>query len=134
MKLNEIAPRLDALVKAMSEKGLVKSDACLQFNAGQTELWVITKHQGPGQHWADKWDYHKGDALADAFAAADAWVAALPTPAERHRKEFLTLAGKAADYAAEHLPGDEIATEVRATIVAGMQRISENVLTDQRAM
>ena len=36
--------------------------------------------------------------------------------------------------AAEHLPGDEIATEVRATIVAGMQRISENALTDQRAM
>ncbi|MBP6737297.1 MAG: hypothetical protein KA139_07650 [Rhodobacteraceae bacterium] len=37
----------------------------------------------------------------------------------------------AADYAAEHLPGDEIASAVRASIVAGMQRLSENMLTDQ---
>lgn len=45
---------------------------------------------------------------------------------------FPRNAGAAADYAAENLPGDEIASAVRATIVSGMQRLSENMLADQR--
>ena len=126
MDTSEIIPRLEALTRAMSDKGLVKPMANLTaYSHDHIQVFVCDEYDRANKH-------HSGATVEDAFTAAEGYIAALPSPEELARHRFLTLAGAAADYAAEHLPGDEIASAVRATIVSGMQRLSENMLTDQR--
>lgn len=130
MDLQQIQTRLDTLAKAMSKKGLAQSHAEFELRSGTGPVtfvrWRAADHSFP-----DHYEWAHAGTPSEQLDQLDAWCAALPEPEEFHRREFLSLAGKAADYAAEHLPGDEIADAVRASIVAGMQRLSENMLTDQ---
>ncbi len=125
MHTSEIIPRLEALTRAMSDKGLVAPGAHLSaYSHDSIYIFVCDD--------ADRSNLHcNGKTVEAAFIAAEAYIAGLPSMEELARQRFLKLAGAAADYAAEHLPGDEIASAVRASIVAGMQRLSENMLTDQ---
>lgn len=126
MDTSEIIPRLEALTRAMSYKGLIQPAACLSVHSHAGIC--ISIHDN-----ADRCNSnHNGKTVEGAFEAAEAYVAGLPSPEVLSRQHFLKLAGAAADYAAENLPGDEIASAVRATIVSGMQRLSENMLADQR--
>lgn len=121
MNITDIQARLDALAKAMGEKGLVTPDISL----------VLKSHGTPGMvvSWGEnEWRHFGHDDLREAFEQAYAWLAALPSPDARHRAEFLKRAASAVDYAAKHLPDDPIAAEVRASIVAGMHRLSENAI------
>lgn len=125
MDTSEIIPRLEALTRAMSDKGLVKPMAHLTaYSHDHIQVFVCDEYDRSNKH-------QSGKTVEDAFIAAEAYVAGLPSPEVLARQHFLRLAGAAADYAAENLPGDEIASAVRASIVAGMQRLSENMLTDQ---
>lgn len=125
MDTSEIIPRLEALTRAMSDKGLVRPACALDVHSnGNISIFIhdaATRSNG----------HHYGDTVKAALEKAEVHVAKLPSPEVLARQHFLKLAGAAADYAAEHLPGDEIASAVRASIVAGMQRLSENMLTDQ---
>lgn len=123
MDTAEIQTRLDAMVVAMAAKGLVRPDAAYRVQA----------NSGPQVCLSWRADSFKTK-FVDSLDAADACIAALPSPEEAHRTEFLRLAASAADYAAKHLPGNDIACEVRATIVAGMQRLSDAAITDQRGL
>lgn len=126
MDTSEIIPRLEALTRAMSDKGLVKPMAHLSaYSHDSIQIFVCDEHDRSNRHCG-------GQTVEAAFDAAEAYIASLPSPEELARQRFLKLAGAAADYAAENLPGDEIASAVRATIVSGMQRLSENMLSDQR--
>lgn len=121
MNITEIQERLDALAKAMVEKGLKAPEAALVIKSDRVPSALMS--------WNfSEYECFTCESAAEALTSAEAWVAALPSPEERHRAQFLKLAGAAADYAADHLPGDPIAAEVRATIVAGMQRLSENAI------
>lgn len=123
--IQEIQAAMDDLARRMSEKVLLNPKAEHQINSGQGAFIWLTWQGAPNPAYKS---FRDGDA-ADQLKSALAWIDALPAPEERHRAAFLQLAGAAADYAAEHLPGDEIATEVRATIVSGMQRLSDNAIT-----
>ena len=112
----------DRLAKMMTDKGVLRPVATYQIESGKDPK--IDLRLGKGVSSWD-YDYHSFKSAAEA----EAFIRALPSPDERHRNEFLTLAGKAADYAAKHLPDDEIATRVRATITAEMKRLSENAIT-----
>jgi hypothetical protein len=125
MDTSEIIPRLEALTRAMSDKGLVCPDAHLSaYSHNSIQIFVCDDQDRSNRHC-------DGATVEAAFDKAEAYIAGLPSLEELARQRFLQLAGAAADYAAEHLPGDEIASAVRASIVAGMQRLSENMLTDQ---
>lgn len=126
MDTSEIIPRLEALTRAMSDKGLVQPACALDVHCGGgISVFIHDRHSRSNGH-------HYGDTVEEAFEKVEAHIAGLPSPEELARRHFLKMAGAAADYAAENLPGDEIASAVRATIVSGMQRLSENMLSDQR--
>lgn len=126
MDTSEITPRLEALTRAMSDKGLIQPAATLGVHSGgSVSIFICDQYDSSNGH-------HYGGTVERAFEKAEAHVAGLPSPEVLARQKFLKLAGAAADYAAENLPGDEIASAVRATIVSGMQRLSENMLADQR--
>ena len=126
MHTSEIIPRLEALTRAMSDKGLVQPACALDVHSnGNISIFIHDDGNRSNGH-------HYGDTVKAALEKVEAHIAGLPSPEELARQHFLKLAGAAADYAAENLPGDEIASAVRATIVSGMQRLSENMLADQR--
>lgn len=126
MDTSEIIPRLEALTRAMSDKGLVRPRANLSaYSHNSITVFVSDDQDRSNRHC-------RGETVDAAFDAAEAYIAGLPSIEDLARQRFLQMAGAAADYAAENLPGDEIASAVRATIVSGMQRLSENMLTDQR--
>lgn len=126
MDTSEIIPRLEALTRAMSDKGLVKPSAHMTaYSHDSIKIFVCDDHDRSNRHCG-------GETVEAAFDAAEAYIAGLPSLEDLARQRFLQMAGAAADYAAENLPGDEIASAVRASIVAGMQRLSENMLSDQR--
>lgn len=126
MDTSEIIPRIEALTRAMRDKGLVQPAGALNVHSsGYIDIFIHDRHDRSDSH-------HYGDTVEAAFEKVEAHIAGLPSPEELARQHFLKLAGAAADYAAENLPGDEIASAVRATIVSGMQRLSENMLADQR--
>lgn len=126
MDTSEIIPHLEALTRAMSDKGLVRPACALNvYSSGNISIFIHDRHDRSNSHYY-------GDTVKAAFEKVEAHIAGLPSPEELARQHFLKLAGAAADYAAENLPGDEIASAVRATIVSGMQRLSENMLADQR--
>lgn len=125
MHTSEIIPRLEALTSAMSDKGLVKPSAHMTaYSHNSIQIFVCDDQDRSNRHCG-------GETVEAAFDAAEAYIAGLPSLEDLARQRFLQMAGAAADYAAVNLPGDEIASAVRASIVAGMQRLSENMLTDQ---
>lgn len=126
MHTSEIIPRLEALTRAMIDKGLVKPSAHMTaYSHNSIQIFVCDDQDRSNRHCG-------GETVEAAFDAAEAYIAGLPSLEDLARQRFLQMAGAAADYAAVNLPGDEIASAVRATIVSGMQRLSENMLADQR--
>lgn len=125
MDIAEIRMRLDLLAKDMGKKALITPAAELQITSGQEDVIWLWHVVGTDRAYKT----FRGD---EKFQVASDWIAALPSPDEHHRAEFLRLAGQTADYAAKHLPDDPIATEVRSGIVTGMQRLSDNALTHVR--
>jgi hypothetical protein len=119
MTTDEIQTKLDAIVVAMCEKGKPTPRAHFTIRSGQ-EIMIMTEY---GEYPSNKYEFH------ESLDAAFAYVAAMPCPEESHRAEFLRLAAAAADYAASHLVDDDAAAGIRAAIVSGMKRMSENAIT-----
>ena len=132
LTVTQIQASMDDIARRMAEKGLIAPEAEYQIVSNKKVCIILGWRKVEARHEYDL-DHHWINEAADLISAAIAWVDALPTPEDRHRDAFLKLAGAAADYAAEHMPADPIACEVRSSIVAGMQRISENILPNHGA-
>jgi hypothetical protein len=69
-----------------------------------------------------------GDTLEAKTDAADVFIAAMPTPEENRRNEFMAQLAKVIDLGRENGIDIEYLNPLSAT----MKRLSENALTDQR--
>lgn len=124
MTLDEIQARLDRIATLMGGCGFTYPHAEFALRSNETPK-VFARH-GDVASWS--FYFAKGATISEQMDDLDAWANALPTPDEHHRQVFLRKAADAADYAAQHLPADTAASEVRASIVGAMQRLSENAI------
>lgn len=120
----EIRARLDALADAYGAKGIIapRAEACFGSHA-HILLWLkgaSTEYIGFN---------HSGClSLSEAFAEVEAYIAAMPSPEETHRREFMALGARLVDYGREH----GIPAEYVDPAAASIKALSENALTDQR--
>lgn len=130
MTLDEIQARIDRVVTVMVDRGLVNPGT--EFDLiGHCAPKVFARHYEHvnGRPYPKSIYYWgNGDTLTEMLDDLDAWADALPTADERHREVLLRKAADAADYAEKHLPDDPIAETVRAALIDGMQRLSENAI------
>lgn len=127
MDTREIQKRIDIMPAAMLAKGKRMPDVSFELRTN-AETIIYIKSAKQGAHWADDWKHIKGDTIADMLDAADAWIAALPSPEETRMKEFMTALSDVIELGRKS--GVEV--EFVNPLVDTMKRLSSNILTDQR--
>jgi len=125
MNTQEIQARLDDLAKAMTAKGLSRPDPGFIMSAN-----VLPRaHVDWGSLSDRNYKSFAAKTIELSFDAADAFIAAMPTPEEAKRNEFTKALAKAIELGkAAH-----IEVEVLNPLLATMKRLSENALTSQVA-
>ncbi|SCB30569.1 hypothetical protein [Rhizobium lusitanum] len=134
MNTKEIQKRLDQLMKAMIDKGL--KQPCAQFDAesGNIEFRVYLRWQDPTKLGKDRYSdglfkFIKNDDPGKAFEEADEFVAAMPSGDEARLHQFMGALATVIDLGKDN--GIEV--EFMNPLQATMKKLSENILTDQRA-
>ena len=128
MTVADVQKRIDAMPSAMLAKGLKQPKA--QFNIKANEkpsgylTWPTKERFG-----SDKFEFFRGDTAAEILDAMSAYIAALPAPEEARMKEFMTALSNVIELGREN----GIAVEFINPLTEAMQRLSNNILTDQRA-
>lgn len=124
----DVQKRIDPIPASMSAKGLKSPRAEISIRANQDIQAFLA--------WADKkaitGDRFKvfGGATADeVLGAMEGFIAALPAPEETRMKEFMTALSDAIELGREN----GISVEFINPLTEAMQRLSSNILTDQRA-
>lgn len=131
MDIQEIQKRIDAIRAGMTAKGLAKAEAIFWMKSDEAPHVFL--------QWFDaaksRSDYDRqcqsfrGDTLAEIFQQADGFVAALPSADEAKLHEFMGALGKVIDLGRSR----GVDVEFVNPLIATMKRLSENVITDQRA-
>jgi hypothetical protein len=132
MNIQEIQARLDRMAVAMGEKGIKTPEARLSVESGDDSPRLYLCKADPkysSGRITTIFQYIRDGALAEKLDAADAIIAALPSPEEARRNEFMSALGKVIDLGREN----GIDLEYLNPLSATMKRLSENALTDQRA-
>lgn len=131
MNVTEMQAKADALSSSMLAKGL----------RGPAASVTIKSHEQPSVYlqWRSKreavfggdsaFEFLRGDTIEEAFAKAEAWIAARPDPEQAKLNEFLSAVGAAADLGREL----GIDAEFVNPLLATMKSLSENALTYQGA-
>lgn len=135
MNTNEIRTRLSELAKAMMAKGLRQPSAQFDAESDNVEFRVYLRWQDPTKI-ASRTSYSDGlyefirDADAEkAFDEADAFVAAMPSADETKLKQFMGALGAVIDLGKD----SGIEVEFLNPLQKTMKKLSDNILTDQRA-
>ena len=124
MTIEEIQARLDALASAMADKGLIKPTPDATIEAGGVLRVVARWHKNAKSFYGDASEYFRRDSIPDALAAADAWVAALPTPETIAMTTYLGKLADAVDYGHTNGIPSEYVDPVRIT----QKAMSDNLL------
>lgn len=133
MNTTEIQKRVDALSKAMLAKGLREPVAKLgiESNLKTVEIMLrwkdVTKPDGAYSSGEYKW--FKGKAPELSLDEADAFVAAMPSAEETRARQFMGALANVIDLG----KSNGIEVEFLNPLQATMKKLSENILTDQRA-
>ena len=122
-----IQSRLDALAAAMIAKALVAPDPCLFFTANSTPKVHIA--WGRYRDNTNKCEVFVAETLEGAFDKADAFIAKLPSPEEAKLKQYLDAVASAVEIG----KANEIETDLVNPLVATMKKLSENIITHQKA-
>lgn len=135
MKMNaaEIQSRLDTLAKAMTAKGLREPEAIYRF-ASQVQGYIYLKWKdvtklAESRFASDEYKHFNNMELLEAFDAATAFVAELPSLEEARMTQFMGALGKVIDLGKDN--GIEV--EFINPLTKMMKKLSDNILTDQRA-
>ena len=128
MNVEQIQARLAALITAMMDKGLRNPTA--NFEIKGDGRFMVGMSSGGRYGEADHWyDYPMGNDPEAAFSKADAIIAAMPDAKTRNMQVFMGALGKVIDLGRDN--GIEV--DFLNPLAETMKRLSENVITDQRA-
>lgn len=132
MEIHVMQEQVNKLSAAMVAKGLRQPRA--EFKIGSNVEWVILLAWKPFSahddvYVSDTYEWIRGGTEGEMLAKADTFIAALPDAEQHRRQEFLTALGNVIDLGRQH----NIDVEYVNPLVASMKKLSENVITDQRA-
>lgn len=128
MDTNTIQKRLNTIATAMMAKGLRNPDARFGLYAN-AEPNVYLRWDNLKDRYNDNYKFFRGDDIKVILAGADAYVAALPSPDQARQNEFMAALGAVIDLGRQN----NIDVEFVNPLVVTMKKLSENILTDQRA-
>lgn len=120
--------RIDPLPASMSAKGLREPAAEITIAAnGEMRGYMTWKDKK--RPYGSAYEFVRGKSAPDILAKMEAFIAKLPAPEETRMKEFMTALSEAIELGREN----GIAVEFINPLTEAMQRLSSNILTDQRA-
>lgn len=135
MNTSDIQKRINALSTAMLAKGLKRPSAQFDAQSDVTEFRVYLRWDDPakiasGYSYNDNlYHFIKNEDAEKAFEEADAFVAALPSAEEAKLKQFMGALGAVIDLGKDNGVEVEFLNPLQKT----MKKLSDNILTDQRA-
>lgn len=135
MNTSDIQKRINALSKAMLAKGLKNPSAQFDAQSDVIEFRVYLRWDDPTNiasrsSYSDHlYEFFKGEDVEKAFDEADAFVAALPSAEETKLKQFMGALGAVIDLGKDNGVEVEFLNPLQKT----MKKLSDNILTDQRA-
>jgi hypothetical protein len=131
MTIEEIQARLDAMAVAMGDKGVRTPESTMMLDSGDACCPALMLRKADPEYdfnIRSTFMHASGDTLAEKLDSADAFIAAMPTPEENRRNEFMAQLAKVIDLGREN----GIDTAYLSPLYATMKRLSKNALTDQR--
>lgn len=130
MNAAEIQKRVNALTAAMTAKGMRQPRAEVHIKANEEPAIYLTYKRGLGRtsFGSEEWKFFYGD-LRQGFKDASDYIAKQPDPEQAKLNDFMAALGSVIDIGKTH----NIEVEFLNPLVATMKRLSENVITDQRA-
>ncbi|MEQ8450617.1 MAG: hypothetical protein RIB97_13110 [Nitratireductor sp.] len=130
MDSNIIQKRVNDLVSAMMAKGMREPHAQVDIRANQEPHVFIRWKSGinRGVLGDDKYQFFEGD-IGAGLSEASAFVAEQPEPKQQKLNDFMAALGSVIDLGRKH----GIDAEYLNPLTASMKKLSENVITDQRA-
>lgn len=120
--------RVDDLAAAMVVKGMRSPAATLMMKANSQPCLHLA-WADKSQTYGESYDCFHGDTVVEAFEAANEFVANRPTLEQANLNEFMAALGKVIDLGKDN----GIKVDFLNPLVATMKRLSENIITDQRA-
>ena len=120
--------RVNDLAAAMAAKGMRSPNATLMMKANSQPCLHLA-WADKSQTYGESYDSFHADTVAEAFEAAVQFVANRPTVEQANLNEFMAALGKVIDIGRDN--GIEV--DFLNPLVATMKRLSENIITDQRA-
>lgn len=128
MDSNIIQKRVNTLSDKMLAKGM-RSPAATVMLRSKGEPCLHLSWADKSQRYGESYDSFSAATLAEAFNLAEEFVAARPPPEQARLNEFMGALGRVIDLGKDN--GIEV--EFLNPLVATMKRLSENIITDQRA-
>lgn len=116
MTIEEIKAALDKLTAAMLEKGITAPSAELTLRGHGEKHYVSLMCRVAAREFEGEWlkQFHS-ETVADALAAASAYIAARPTPETAAMHEYMRRLGKAVDFGVANGIAAEYVDPVRIT-------------------
>lgn len=130
MDTADIQKRLNAMIKPMLERGLVKPEARFSLNSDGGPHVSISwdKPNRPSYSHDRSWLAGKGDTIEELFSSLETAVAALPGKDETRMRNFMDALGNVIDMGRE--TGIDVAFVNPLT--ESMKKLSEKALTYQK--
>lgn len=131
MTIAEIQSRVDAMPAKLLAKGIAQPSVDFRLNANMAPEVYTYWYDEVKDAYGSKYRGHtvKGKTPAEAIAAAEAWIASLPSAEEAKLQTFMTALGDVIDLGRKN----NIEVGFVSPLVETMKRLSENVITHQRA-
>lgn len=129
MTQEEMQDAVDTLARLMGEKGLRRPVARIGIVSG-AQSRVFLEWGKPESVHSDEFKFFRADAVSDAIAEAREWIAAQPSPEERHLREFQTALGRVIDLGRAN--GIDVA--FINPLAETAKSLAENAITDQRGV
>ncbi|WP_322883243.1 hypothetical protein U8C37_09605 [Sinorhizobium medicae] len=132
MEHTEIQRRVNELSKAMQSKGLREPSVAMRFECNKDiDVYLrwkdVTKTDNLFSSGA--FQFFGGDTPEAAFEKASAFVDSLPSADEARMKQFMGALANAIDLGKDNRIEVEFLNPLQAT----MKKLTDNILTDQRA-
>ncbi|MDE2106915.1 MAG: hypothetical protein KGL39_57405 [Patescibacteria group bacterium] len=131
MNITEIQKRVDQLAAAMVAKGMREPSAQIWLTSHEEPQIYLKWKVGIAREYPDdrRYKFFSGD-VADAIGEAQEFIASQPGLEEAKRQDFMAALGAVIDLGNKH----NIDVDFLNPLTATMKRLSENVITDQRAV